>query len=185
MVSRKASAAKLPSVGLRLNASKPESRLVKQFWDGRFILFRVKLSILYTVFVITCWWVWLFGAIEFKRHDNLDKTSQIYPGIVCVERGHCASIHWGLSNGLTIWLGYSTWAVLSLWEWAAHFALDVAKERHVCAAVELRLCQFRRGVSETLLKFSTQTILQHKLFSTPLSINWSALWSLQLMDNGL
>jgi hypothetical protein len=31
VVSREASAAKLPSVGLRLNASKPESRLVKQF----------------------------------------------------------------------------------------------------------------------------------------------------------
>ena len=136
MVSRKASAAKLPSVGLRLNASKPESRLVKQFWDGRFILFRVKLSILYTVFVITYWWVWLFGAIEFKRHDNLDKTSQIYPGIVCVERGHCASIHWGLSNGLTIWLGYSTWAVFSLWEEAAHFALRCCR---------LGPCPLKRG----------------------------------------
>lgn len=50
--------------------------------------------------------LWRLGAIEVKRHNNHDKTSQLYPGIVCVESGHCATIHWGLSNGLVIWLAY-------------------------------------------------------------------------------
>ena len=36
---------------------------------------------------------WLIGAIEFERHDNNEKTIQLYPGIVCVESGHCATIH--------------------------------------------------------------------------------------------
>jgi hypothetical protein len=36
---------------------------------------------------------WHFGAIEVKRHDNHEKTIQLYPGIVCVESGHCATIH--------------------------------------------------------------------------------------------
>ena len=48
--------------------------------------------------------LWRLRSIEVKRHNNHDKTSQIYPGIVCVESGHCATIHWGLSNGLVIWL---------------------------------------------------------------------------------
>ena len=50
--------------------------------------------------------LWRLGAIEVKRHNNHDKTSQLYPGIVCVESGHCATIHWGLSNGLVIWLAH-------------------------------------------------------------------------------
>ena len=36
---------------------------------------------------------WHFGAIEVKRHDNHEKTIQLYPGIVCVESGLCATIH--------------------------------------------------------------------------------------------
>ena len=57
--------------------------------------------------------LWRLGAIEVKRHNNHDKTSQLYPGIVCVESGHCATIHWGLSNGLVIWLiQLRTWAMI-------------------------------------------------------------------------
>ncbi len=43
-VSRKASAAKLPSAGSWLNASKPESVLIKQFFDAHHTSTRVDLT---------------------------------------------------------------------------------------------------------------------------------------------
>ena len=93
-VSRKASAATLPSDGLRLNASKSESMLVMQCCYGCHHFLHIFMNMIFRSLVPRA----ARQAVGLSRVElwwSLDpgETIQMFPGIVCDESGLCAAIH--------------------------------------------------------------------------------------------